>query len=417
LTATCAVNAERPRGGQAACGVDASGFLGAVPDRRAAVARRRRNLLLAAGAAFVLGVVAGGRSGDGGDPSPAARGGSAPTASAPAERAPVDRLALRQQVGQLVVMRFAGTTLPGYVRAALRGRRAAGVILFRDNVAGPEQLRGLTSALRRAAGGRDRPIVAVDQEGGDIRIVPWAPPDSPAPEQAAAGTARADAEAAAEALRSAGITVGLAPVADVPSVDGAALGGRAFSDDPDEAAGAVAAAIQGWRAGGVAATAKHFPGLGGATANTDDAPVAIDRSRADLDAVDLPPFEAAIDAGVPLVMIGHARYPALDPNRIASQSQAIVEGVLRTELGFRGIVVTDSMEAQASLATGSIATASERAVRAGADLVLLTGAGSYRPVYRHLLELARTSPPFRERVRQSAARVLALKERGAAAPR
>ena len=133
-------------------------------------------------------------------------------------------------------------------------------------------------------------------------------------------------------------------------------------------------AVAGWRAGGVAATAKHFPGLGGATVNTDDGPATIERSRAELEAADLPPFAAAIEAGVPLVMIGHARYPALDPERIASQSAPIIEDLLRGRLGFRGVVVTDSMEARASLATGDIATVSERAVRAGADLLLLTGA-------------------------------------------
>ncbi len=162
---------------------------------------------------------------------------------------------------------------------------------------------------------------------------------------------------------------------------------------------------------GVAATVKHFPGLGGAVVNTDDGPATIDRSRAQLEAVDLPPFAAAIDAGVPLVMVGHARYPALDRNRIASQSRAVIEGVLRDELRFRGVVVTDSMEAAASLATGSITAASERAVRAGADLLLLTGKGSYAPVFQHLLALARRSPSFRARVRASAARVLALKAR------
>ena len=157
----------------------------------------------------------------------------------------------------------------------------------------------------------------------------------------------------------------------------------------------MAAAVGGWRAGGVAATAKHFPGLGGATVNTDDGPATVRRTRAELEATDLPPFEAAIQAGVSLVMVGHARYPALDPDRIASQSSAIVEGLLRDRLGFRGVVVTDSMEAQASIATGSITTVSERAVRAGADLVLLTGQGSYAPVFDHLLGLARSSPPFR----------------------
>ena len=176
-------------------------------------------------------------------------------------------------------------------------------------------------------------------------------------------------------------------------------------------------AVRGWRSGGVAATAKHFPGIGGAPANTDDAIVTIRRSRAALDAVDLPPFAAAIEAGVPLVMVGHARYPALDRNRIASQSRPIIEGVLREELGFRGVVVTDSMEARASLATGSITKVSERAIRAGADLLLLTGRGSYRPVYDHLLAVARSSPAFRARVQESAARVLELKRRGALPPR
>jgi beta-N-acetylhexosaminidase len=189
------------------------------------------------------------------------------------------------------------------------------------------------------------------------------------------------------------------------------MSGRELARDPETASAAMADAVAGWEAGGVAATAKHFPGLGGATVNTDFGPATVQRSRAELDATDLPPFEAAIDAGVPLVMIGHARYPALDPDRIASQSAPILRDLLRRRLGFDGVVVTDSMEARASIATGSITTVSERAVRAGADLLLLTGRGSYRPVYDHLLALARRSPAFRLRVRESAARVLALRAR------
>jgi beta-N-acetylhexosaminidase len=360
----------------------------------------------------VLGAVLGAVSGGDEPERPVAR--EDPARPPPREQATVDALSLREQVGQLIVLRFSGTSAPGYVRDALRERRAAGVILFRDNVTGPEQLRALTRSLRRAGG---RPVVAVDQEGGEIRILPWAPPATPAPEQASAGSVRSDAEAAARELRAAGITVSLAPVGDVPSVAGAALGGRAFSGDPEAASAAIAAAVAGWRAGGVAATAKHFPGLGGATVNTDDGPATVDRTRAQLEATDLPPFAAAIRAGVPLVMVGHALYPALDPDRIASQSSAIVEGLLRDRLGFRGVVVTDSMEARASLATGSITTASERAVLAGADLVLLTGRGSYAPVYQHLLRRAERSRGFRERVRESAARVLALKDAGARLPR
>jgi beta-N-acetylhexosaminidase len=198
-------------------------------------------------------------------------------------------------------------------------------------------------------------------------------------------------------------------VADVPSVAGSALASRSFSGDPQRASTAVTAAVAGWRAGGVAATAKHFPGLGAARVNTDDGPVTIRRTRAELMRLDVPPFAAAVRARVPLVMVSHARYTALDRNRIASQSRAVIEGLLREQLRFRGVVITDSMEAAASLATGSVTAVSERAVRAGADLVLLTGRGSYRPVYGHLLAEARRSPSFRERVRQAAARVLALR--------
>jgi beta-N-acetylhexosaminidase len=231
------------------------------------------------------------------------------------------------------------------------------------------------------------------------------------PGQAAAGTVRSDAEEAARALRAAGITVSLAPVADVPTVADAALASRSFSTSAAAAGRAVAAAVRGWRAGGVAPTAKHFPGLGGARVNTDRAPVTIRRSRAALEAVDLRPFRAAVRAGVPLVMVGHARYPALDPSHIASQSRVVIEKLLRGELGFRGLLVTDSMEAGASLATGGITAVSERAVRAGADLVLLTGRGSYGRVYRHLLDVARRSEAFARRVRESAARVRALQQR------
>jgi beta-N-acetylhexosaminidase len=315
-------------------------------------------------------------------------------------------LTLEQQVGQLVVISFRGTTAPAYVLAALREKRAAGVILFGGNIAFPDQLRVLTRSLRLQGG---RPLVAVDQEGGHIRRVPWVGPVRTEREQAAAGTVRTDAASAARELHALGITVTFAPVADVPSIRGAAIASRAFSRDPTVVSASVRASVRGWRSGGIAPAAKHFPGIGGAAANTDDAVVGITRSRAELERVDLAPFRAAIAAGAPLVMVGHGRYPVLDRFRIASQSQPIIDGLLRGELGFDGVVVTDSLEARASLATGSLERVAERAVRAGADLLLLTGRGSYQPVYDYLLAVARSDPAFRARVRESAARVLALK--------
>ena len=326
----------------------------------------------------------------------------------------LDELTLEQQVGQLLVLSFSGTTAPEYVRKAMRERRVAGVILFGGNITGPSQLRELTGDLRRQGG---RPIVAVDQEGGAVRRLPWAGPLVAQPEQVRRGTVRADAAAAARQLRAAGVTVTLAPVVDVPSVRGAALAGRAFSSDPSSASDAVRAAVRGWRSGGVAATAKHFPGIGGAPANTDDAIVTI-RALARCTPCRRSSTVRRSDRGRRPARDGRARavpgarHAPGSPRSRGRSSRAFCA----SELGFRGVVVTDSMEARASLATGSTTKVSERAIRAGADLLLLTGRGSYRPVYDHLLAVAKSSPAFRARVLESAARVLALKRRGARPP-
>ena len=329
-------------------------------------------------------------------------GGAAP------QHRPVDELALPRQVGQLVVLRFDGTSAPEYVHEALREGRAAGAILFRDNLTGPVQAKALVTQLRR--GSQRPPLICVDQEGGRVRILSWIGPMRSAPEQGAAGSERTDAAAAARALRATGINIVLAPVADVPSAPRAALASRAFSTDFEAAAESVAESVRGWRLGGVAPTVKHFPGLGGATVNTDDAPVTITRSAARLRRQDLLPFRSAIAAGSPLVMVGHATYPAIDPEHIASQSRAVVDGLLRAELGFRGVVITDSTEAAAVLAVTTPSQAAVRNVRVGIDIVLTTGRGSYIHVYRALLAEARRDPAFRARVRESAARVLALKQ-------
>ncbi len=355
--------------------------------------RTRLALALLAGGA----VLGGGASGS---------QATAPVSSRDARPATVDELPLSSQVGRLVVLRFAGTSAPAYVRDILREGRAAGAILFRDNVIDAEQTKALTRQLRRGA--QSTPLICVDQEGGEIRIVRWVGPVRSAPEQGAAGAERVDARAAARGLRAAGVNVSLAPVADVASVPGAALAGRAFSADVAAVADSVAEAVRGWRAGGVASTVKHFPGLGGARVNTDHGRVTIARSGTQLRRQDLQPFRRAIEAGVPLVMVGHAVYPAIDRARIASQSKAVVEGLLRTDLGFRGVVITDSTEAAAVLAVTQPEQAAVRNVRAGVDIVLTTGRGSYIRVYRALLAEARRDPAFRARVRESAARVLAL---------
>jgi beta-N-acetylhexosaminidase len=344
----------------------------------------------------------GGRDGDRqGSASPRA-GESEQGAEAPTKA--TRQLGPAQLAGRLVVVRFSGPELPAYLARALRQGRAAGVILFADNVRSPRQLRRLTRAVRRAGGARA--VVCADQEGGSVRIVPWAPPARPAPQQAAAATEHVDGRASARALSRLGIDVVLAPVADVAGRSDSAMRGRAFGSEPRRVARSVVAAMRGLRAGGVAPAPKHFPGLGGAGVNTDDAPATIEELPS------MRPWRAAIEAGAPYVMVGHGLYPQLDPERIASQSPEIVTRLLREDLGFRGAVITDSLEAAAVAATGSLEAAAERSVRAGADLLLTTGRGSYIRIRRHLASRLREDPALRARLEEAVARVARMRREG-----
>ena len=356
-------------------------------------------LLSAAVAAFAAGVAVG-----------ADTGGDEPAAPAGAHAEPqerlleaVDRLSLRQQVGQVIVSSFPDRSVPGYIRRRLRARETAGVILFGFNAASPSEWRRLTRSLQRHA--RGRALVMVDQEGGEIRTVSWAGPAAGQPLQGGPAAVRRGARAAAGQLSRAGVNVNLAPVADVPAGATPVMGFRAFAGVPSGVAARTRAAIEGMRAGGVAPTAKHFPGLGRAQVNTDDASATVPGPIE----TDLVPFRAAVEAGAPLVMLSHALYPRLDPDRIASQSSRVVTGLLRERLGFDGVIVTDSIEAQAVLDRSGVARAAERSLRAGADLVLTTGSASWNQVHPWLLRAARGDPAFRERVRGAAARVLGLK--------
>jgi beta-N-acetylhexosaminidase len=366
--------------------------------RRAQVRRRRAALVAAAVAALVAGLAVGAGSDEAPQP---AREAQRPAPAEPPEQA-VERLSLEQQVGRMVILRFAGTEAPEYVRRVLREGRAAGAILFRDNVTDPVQLRALTRSLRRAA---DGVLVCVDQEGGPIRTVPWAEPERAPPAQEAFGAVREDSRAAGRELHELGINVTLGPVADVPT-EGSVMTNRAFTSDPAAAAAAVAESVAGWHEAGIATTVKHFPGLGAATVNTDEGSATVERTRRQ-QTQELAPFAYAIQQETEFVMASHAVYPALDGERIASQSPAVIERLLREELGFEGVVMTDSIEAEAVQAVTDVEEAAIASAEAGVDVILTTGRGSYNRVYRALLARARRDAAFRERVRVSATRVLA----------
>ncbi len=195
------------------------------------------------------------------------------------------------------------------------------------------------------------------------------------------------------------------------------MASRAFPGDAAAVAASVRAAVGAYEEAGIEPTPKHFPGVGGATQNTDFGSAAIDRTTRQLDAIDLVPYRAAFDAGAEIVMVGHARYPRVDGDRIASQSRAIVTGLLRDQLGFDGVVMTDSLEAEAVDAAtpgdADVAAAAVRSLGAGADLLLLTGPGSFPLARRAIIAAAKADPAIRARVAESAER----RARPARAPR
>ncbi|MDG4809120.1 glycoside hydrolase family 3 N-terminal domain-containing protein [Micromonospora sp. WMMD1120] len=270
---------------------------------------------------------------------------------------------------------FVGTTPPPWVCRWL-GEGLGSVVLFARNVVDSEQVTALTATLRA-----ERPdvIVAIDEEAGDVTRLESAHGSS-RPGNFALGAVDDPALTEAVArdlgveLAATGITLDYAPDADVNSNPAnPVIGVRSFGADPALVARHTAAWVRGLQAGGVAACAKHFPGHGDTRVDSHhDLPrITADRDR--LDACELAPFRAAVAAGVQAVMTGHLLVPALDPRLPATLSQRILGGLLRDELGFSGVVVTDAMEMRAVADRYGFAGATVRALIAGADAICVGG--------------------------------------------
>jgi beta-N-acetylhexosaminidase len=303
-----------------------------------------------------------------------AAGGSQSTAeSRAAGRAPA--LTAAQLAGQHVIFPFAGKVPPRALVARIRRGEAAGVVFLGANLGTPAQVRALTRRLQRVPrppGLRAPLLLMVDQEGGSVKRLPGGPSRS-APQIAATGrpaVARAEGRAAAATLRAAGMNVDLAPVVDVVRPESALHAeGRGFGFTASSAARFGAAFARGLDEGGVAATAKHFPGFGAAPSNTDVGAVRIGVPLRELHAVDRVPFGAAIKAGAPLVMLSSAVYTALS-SRPAVLSPRVVQRELRGALGFDGVTISDDLEAPAFAASGGPTGAGLQATKAGVDLLL-----------------------------------------------
>ncbi len=309
---------------------------------------------------------------------------SAPTAAAPrparSAAAGLPTLSLKQLAGQRIIYAYAGLRPPPSLIAAIRAGEAAGVILFSPNISSQSQIRSVVGELQGAALASPvhaRLLILTDQEGGEVRRLPGAPAQSEREIGLAsngAALAQTAGLGAGRNLAGAGINVNLAPVLDVYRQAGNFIDqyGRSFGSNPAWVAMLGGSFIAAQQRTGVAATAKHFPGLGAATQSqdTDRGPVTLRLSLQSLRSVDERPYGSAIAAGVKLVMTSWATYPALDPRRPAGLSPIVIDRELRGRLHFKGVTITDAIDAGALTPFGSLAARSVLAASAGADLIL-----------------------------------------------
>ena len=323
------------------------------------------------------------RSGPRGDTAtagPRLRSDAHPRRATAATRSLLRRLSLQQLAGQRIVYAYTGLAPPRSLIARIRAGEAAGVIFFESNIASLTQLHAVIGELQVANASspvRDPLLMLTDQEGGLVRRLPSAPElsekqigESP---DALALAAQAG-QSAGEELAGVGINVNLAPVLDVFRQPGDFIDEfqRSYGMDPRLVGQLGGAFISALQRTGVAATAKHFPGLGSAESgqNTDERPVTLGLPLRELRTVDEAPYRQAIAAGLRLVMTSWATYPALAPGVPAGLSPEVIQDELRKRLGFRGVVVTDGLAAGSLRRFRTPAQRGVLAARAGADLLL-----------------------------------------------
>ncbi|HEU4402126.1 MAG TPA: glycoside hydrolase family 3 N-terminal domain-containing protein [Candidatus Polarisedimenticolia bacterium] len=326
-------------------------------------------------------------------------------------------LTVAEKVGQLFWIGFEGTTLGPGLKSLLEAVRPGGVILFARNIDSADQVRALTDALFRAL--PVPPFIALDQEGGRVsRLRPVLGPTAPAyflagrPDPTAA--VRRHSEATSLALKSLGFNVNLAPVLDLSGPDPAnGIGDRAFGEDPVRVCALAETFLRAHLRAGVIPVGKHFPGLGGAQADTHLTLPVIRRSRARLLSRDLLPYRR-LRSILPIVMVGHAYYPALQgpTEGPATLSRPIVEGVLRKRIGFRGLVLTDDLEMGAIDQRLDGAQQARSAFLAGSDgLMFCRSEERIREAHAGMLQALGEGEIPAARIGRSLRRVLALKDR------
>ena len=325
-------------------------------------------------------------------------------------------MTVRDLVGQLLMVGFQGTSLsPEWIKW-LREYRPGGVILFARNITDPEQAARLTNALQEHAPNPPL-LIAIDEEGGRVSRLPQGFTTFPSASRVAAqrspDVAFDAAQATAKELRAVGINMNMAPVLDVNSNPAnPIIGDRAYGEHPRRVCDFGAAVMKGLRDNGVIPCGKHFPGHGDTMTDSHHMLPVVGADRVRLDDLELEPFRHAIRLGIPALMTAHVRYPALDADAPATLSRPILTDLLRNELGFRGVTITDDMEMRAILDHGSVGEASVRALRAGADMILVCHRQERQSEAILAIEQAlERGELFRERLTAGVERIRDLKQR------
>ena len=322
-------------------------------------------------------------------------------------------MGLRDEVGQMFMVGLGGTGSDYHIEKMIRERNIGGVLLFGYNMSSERQTKTLTSSLQGLSTKTDPAIplfVATDQEGGEVSHAPWVTPE-PAAEVGRGGDPRKARNIAREMGRQllrAGVNTDLAPVVDTGF--GAAIGDRSFGGDPKLVAEMGAASVEGFERAGVVSAAKHFPNHGPADIDSHLGLPVVDHDLETVRSYDLPPFRAAVKAGVPMVMVGHLLYPTIDPDHPASLSSAAIR-ILRRDLGFDGIIVTDDLAMKGANGGGPPARAAVEAVKAGADMIVISSPPQQQAdAYDAVLAAVRSGEIPSEQVRRSVERIRKVKE-------
>ncbi|MCB0114223.1 MAG: hypothetical protein KDD84_09040, partial [Caldilineaceae bacterium] len=336
-------------------------------------------------------------------------------------------MTLEEKVGQLFMVYFRGPTMSDDLRQKIEDYHIGGLVLFAiaGNIEDTAQVATLLNDAQSLAvqSGAQVPLfVSVDQEGGPV--VRLTDGFTVFPSQMAVGAtgsitqAQRMAEVTAQELKALGFNMNLVPVIDVNNnPDNPVIGLRSFGSSPDAVAALGTAVIEAYAAQGMVVTAKHFPGHGDTAVDSHYGLPVVPHDRAHLDTVEFPPFRAAIAAGVPAIMTAHVLFPAIDPGegQPATLSSLVLDGLLRQEMGFDGLIVTDSLSMGALANLVGTTEAAQLAFRAGADLLAYGADVSHSPAesvaaYERLLSLVQSGEISEARVDESVRRILSVKE-------